>query len=227
MRDTTYRKRPDGGKRRKHLEEAALTGALAERRTADGRRKIKLNAEEKRLLNRSEMIERAVRLFLDLDGDHTWQEIAGELGVSIMALKDLTKTQEFIEVYDQHFAELGHDPRLRSAQAAIVDLLPLAVRELKELVSDKSVPPSVRFRAVEKILDLNGVGPQKGGQLDRHELMEFLRGANISITQNNLSTPLTSPYGDNIAAYTEGRWRDIKSHLPSAKAMTENESDEC
>jgi peptide/nickel transport system substrate-binding protein len=71
------------------------------------------------------------------------------------------------------------------------------------------VPASVRFRAIEKIIELNGIGPQKGGQMDRHELMEFLRGANINLTQNNLAVPMNAPFGDNITAYTEGRWSDI------------------
>jgi hypothetical protein len=220
--DVTYRKKPDGRKRRKTLAETEVTGALAERVMPDGRRKIKLNSQERAIFSRSQMIETAVRLFLDIEQDHTWEEIAGELGISILALKDLTKTQEFIDVYDQHFAELGHDPRLRSAQAAIVDLLPLAVRELRELLTDGDVPASVRFRAIEKIIELNGIGPQKGGQMDRHELMEFLKGANINVTQNNIQ----APFDGNISAYVEGRWNDIESHPPSSKAMVERVEEE-
>ncbi len=220
--DTTYRKTPDGKKRRKHLAETEVTGALAERRGADGRRKISLTQSEKRLYSQQERIETAVRLFLDLREDHSWPQIAEELGISVMALKDLTKTQEFMEAYDMHFAELGHDPRLRSAQAAIVELLPLAVRQLKNLLTDGDVPPSVQFRAIEKIIELNGIGPTKGGQMDRSELMEFLRGANISVTQKNIQ----APYNGNIAAYVEGRWSDIESHPPSAKVMVDNDTDE-
>jgi hypothetical protein len=133
-----------------------------------------------------------------------------------MAIKDLTKTQEFIDIYDQHFAELGHDPRLKSAQAAIVDLLPLAVRELRELLTDTDVPASVRFRAIEKVIELNGIGPQKGGQLDRHELMEFLKGANVTLTQNNIQATVAAPFERDINAYADGRWNDIHSH-PTSK----------
>ncbi len=212
MSDTTYRRRPDGGKRRKRLEETNVTGALDERRHPDGRRRIKLTAEERQIFSRNEMVETAVRLFLDLEGNHSWQEIADQLGISIMALKDLTKSQEFIDTYDQHFAELGHDPRLRTAQAAIVDLLPLAVRELRDLLVNGDVPASVRFRAIEKVIELNGIGPQKGGQMDRYELMEFLRGANISLTQNNISGALQAPFENDISAYVEGRWSDIQAH---------------
>ena len=61
MTDTTYRKKSDGRKRRKHLDETPLTGALAERRDADGRRQISLTAAERREFTRSEQIETAVR----------------------------------------------------------------------------------------------------------------------------------------------------------------------
>jgi hypothetical protein len=216
--ETTYRKKPDGRKRRKHLSETVVTGALAARIMPDGRRKIKLNNQERAIFSKSQQIETAVRLFLDIEQDHTWDEIGAELGISVMALKDLTKTQEFIDRYDQHFAELGHDPRLRSAQAVIVDLLPLAVRGLRELLTGGEVPASVRFRAIEKIIELNGIGPAKAGQMDRHELMEFLKGTNISLTQNNISAAVPlSPYGTNISAYVEGRFSDIEAHEMSAR----------
>jgi len=47
--------------------------------------------------------------------------------------------------------------------------------------------------------------------MDRHDLMEFLRRANINLTQNNLTLPANVPFGENITAYTEGRWSDIES----------------
>lgn len=220
MGDTTNRRTPDGKKRRKRLEETQVTGALAKRQTEDGRRRIKLTDQERRDLNRSQRIGGAVLLFLDLEGDHTWEEITQELGISVMALKDLTKTELFIEKYDQHFAELGHDPRLKSAQAAIVDLLPMAVRELKALLSGGDVPASVKFRAIEKVIELNGVDPTKGGAMDRNELMNFLREANISITQNNnITAPgaLEAPYQGNIDAYVDGRWGEIESQHAESK----------
>ena len=93
-------------------------------------------------------------------------------------------------------------------------------------MTDGDVPASVRFRAIEKIIELNGIGAVKGGQMDRHELMEFLRGANINLTQNNIAAPVVAPYGDNIDAYVDGRWGDIESHPPSAKAMVEEDVSE-
>ena len=211
--DRTYRKRPDGGKRRKRLDETEVTGALAERRMDDGRRKIKLRADERTLFNRQQMIERAVILFLDTQADHTWEEIATDLGVSVMALKDLTKTQEFMDAYDSHFAELGHDPRTKGARAALADMLPLAVRQLRSLLTAGDTPASVKIKAIEKIFELNGVGPAKGGAMDRNELMNFFKEANISLTQNNTTVNLPpNPYEGDITAYVDGRWNDIQAH---------------
>lgn len=211
--DVTYRKLPDGKKRRKRLDETEVTGALAERRMEDGRRKIKLRSDERAMYSRQQMIERAVVLFLDTEADHTWEQIASELGVSVMALKDLTKTQDFMDVYDQHFAELGHDPRTKGARAALADMLPLAVRQLRALLTDTETPASVKIKAVEKVFELNGVGPAKGAAMDRNELMNFLKEANISITQNNTSVNLPeNPYEGDISAYVDGRWNDIQAH---------------
>jgi len=211
--DRTYRKRPDGGKRRKHLDETEITGALAERRMEDGRRKIKLRQEERALFNRQQMIERAVILFLDTQEDHSWEEIATDLGISVMALKDLTKTQDFMDAYDSHFAELGHDPRTKGARAALADMLPLAVRQLRSLLTAGDTPASVKIKAIEKIFELNGVGPAKGGAMDRNELMNFLKEANISLTQNNTTVNLpANPYEGDISAYVDGRWNDIHAH---------------
>lgn len=222
MSDVTYRRRADGGKRRKHLDETNITGVLAERRTRDGRRRLKLTKDERAMFSRQQLVERAVSLFLDLENDHSWEEIARELGISVMALKDLTKTEEFIAAYDAHFAELGQDPRSKSARAALTDMLPLAVRQLRSLLASAGTPPTVKMKAIEKVLELNGIGPAKEGIMDRNELMNFLREANISITQNNINTaPLPQDYQENISAYVDGRWKDIDAHESGAVAMNE------
>lgn len=91
------------------------------------------------------------------------------------------------------------------------------------------MPASVRFRAIEKVIELNGIGPQKGGAMDRHELMEFLRGANINLTQNNTTVIIPpSPYEDDISAYVDGRWNDIQMHQSETVAgsiMNEQKED--
>jgi hypothetical protein len=201
------------------MDETVVTGVLAERTMDDGRRKIKLRADERAMFNRQAMIERAVVLFLDTQADHIWDAIAVELGISVMALKDLTKTQEFMDVYDVHFTELGHDPRTKGARAALADMLPMAVRQLKALLSAGETPASVKMKAIEKIFELNGVGPAKGTGMDRNELMNFLKDANVTLTQNNTTISLPpNPYEGNIDAYVNGRWSDIQAHHANSVA---------
>lgn len=210
-------------RRRRKLAEIEITGVLAERMDDRGRRRIKLRAHERDAFERSAMIEKAVALFLDTRSDHSWDQIAQALGISVMALKDLTKSQAFMDKYDEHFAELGHDPRLKGAQAALVDLLPKAVRELSLLLSSGDTPPSVKMKAIEKILELNGIRPNKGGEMDRAELMEFLKSANITINQQQNN--YLPPFEKNISAYAEGRWEDIEAHPAAERAMIERQGD--
>jgi hypothetical protein len=81
----------------------------------------------------------------------------------------------------------------------------------------------VLYQVIEKVKELNGIGPAKGGQMDRHELMEFLKGANIHLTENNFNPTnvVDTPYQANIDAYVDGRWNDIEGHLPDNKANAE------
>src|SRR5512144_798976 len=93
---------------------------LNDRLLPDGRRAIKLRSDERTTLQQENMIETAVAMFLDLENEHTWEEIASALGISVPTLKKLTKSQAFIDKYNEHFADLGHDPRLKAGQAALV-----------------------------------------------------------------------------------------------------------
>jgi hypothetical protein len=174
------------GVRKKKLDETNIKGALAGRVRADGKRRLQLVASEKKTFKRAQLVEAAVALFLDLEHDKDWNEMAFELGIPLIALKTLTKTDEFMECYSEHFAELGHDPRLRATQAALVDMLPQAVRELRELLSCNS--PSVKLSAIKEIIRLNGIDQPKTAANDRSELAEFLKNAGVNLTQVNQIT---------------------------------------
>ena len=174
----------------KTLDEIEISGSLAERRKTDGRRRIRLNQQEREDLLERQQIERAVSMFLDLERAYSWREISQELGISIRQLKDLTKSEQFNEVYNEHFIELGHDPRLKASQAAITDLLTTAVNQLKTLLVGPDTPASVRYNAIVKVLELNGISPQKGGASDKQQLANFLREAGVSLTQNNVQNNL-------------------------------------
>jgi hypothetical protein len=175
---------------RRKLDEEKVSEVFEDRRHSDGRRKIKLRANERHALVRQQRAEAAAALFLDLEVGRTWAEIAEELGLSPAQLRDLTKTDEFDAAYTTLFAELGHDPRFRAAQAAVGDLLPLAIRELKTLLTGPRTPAGVKLKAVEKVLALNGLSNSPPPHSDRQELAEFLGKHNLSLTQvNNFNVP--------------------------------------
>ena len=103
---------------RPRLDDAPMSGVFQEdRRLPDGRRQIQLRAHERRDIQQQRLFEGAAALFLDLDQKHTWRQIADELGISLSKLKDLTKSEEFEDVYNALLADISHDPRYRATQA--------------------------------------------------------------------------------------------------------------
>lgn len=228
--EATIRYKPDGRKRRRHIDEVEVTGALNENRKADGRRKISLTKNDRRQMQRQARVEAAVALFLDLETGRTWAEIAQELGISVMALKDLTKTEEFIACYNQHFSELGHDPRLRSSQAALVDMLPQAIKQLKEMLTDPDTPAGVRLKVIERVIQLNGMTAAQQQKSDQGELAQFLRGINV---EGDLNVNLANPFASQIQSYVDGRYEEIPAHETAgnplgdpARLLGEPEEDE-
>lgn len=175
------------GVRGKVLDETNIKGALAQRVRADGKRQLSLRESEKKDFKRKQLIEAAVSMFLDLEHDTSWNEMAVALGITLISLKTLTKTDEFQDCYNEHFAELGHDPRLRATQAALVDMLPQAVRELRDLLSCNA--PTVKLAAIKEVIRLNGIDQPKTAASDRNELAEFLKNAGVNLTQVNVTVP--------------------------------------
>jgi hypothetical protein len=85
---------------------------------------------------------------------------------------------------------LGHDPCYKAARGAVGDMLPLAVRELKELLTDNRTSLGVRLKAIERVMVLNGLTePQHS---DRQELVRFLVEHRISL--DNAAIPVPEEY---------------------------------
>lgn len=182
---------------------------LEERLLPDGRRAVKLRQGERLALQREGMIETAVALFLDLQNDHSWDEIANALGISVVTLKKLTKSQEFTDKYNEHFADLGHDPRLKASQAALVDLLPKAIRELGGLVVSDSVSPTVKLGAIKEVIRLNGMEPVGAGMSDNAEYAQFLKKAGVNVENATINVSLPEEYRDAINNYVDGKYEEI------------------
>lgn len=182
---------------------------LNDRLLPDGRRAIKLRSDERTTLQEETMVETAVAMFLDLEHEHTWEEIAAALEISIPTLKKLTKSQAFIDKYNEHFADLGHDPRLKAGQAALADMLPTAIRELKNLITNADTPPTVKLGAVKEVIRLNGIEPNEGRTSDNAEFASFLKAAGINVEMASINVQLPVEYQQAIEGYIEGDYNII------------------
>jgi hypothetical protein len=140
-----------------------------------------LSKEERKELLYRRKVEKCVALFLDLDHDRTWANIAQEMGVSVNTVYKITKTELFQNLYNEHYVELGHDPRLRAYQQSIVDMVPKAIRTINELMMDASVSGGVRLNAAKEIMRLAGVEAVQSKQNDKSELQKFLSDKGISV----------------------------------------------
>lgn len=165
-----------------------VTGALAERQTSKGRR-VKLTKAEREAFTRRQRAEQAAALFLDLDEARTWAEIASEMDLSPHQLRDLSKTEEFDEAYNRLFAELGHDPRYKAAQGALADMLPLALGQLRDLLTSTRTASGTKLRAIEKVIALNGLENVQPAQSDRQELVTFLVENKIDLSDVKIVLP--------------------------------------
>lgn len=186
---------------KRKLEDTEITGALKENMYPDGRRKLQLTKADKKALMRQQTAEAAAALFLDLNESRTWPEIADELEMSVHRLKELTKTPEFNAAYNALFPELGHDPRYKAAQGALSDMLPEAISRLRTLLTNETTPPSVRMKAIEKVISLNEVAQPGGRHSDRQEMVQFLTQNNIQIDAVNMAVP--QEYQQALEEYAE------------------------
>jgi hypothetical protein len=100
------------------------------------------------------------------------------------------------------FAELGHDPRFRAVQGALADMLPLAIRELKNLLTLPGTPAGVRLKATEKIMDLNGISKPQQQHSDRQELVWFLVEHKINF--EDLAVPVPPEYAEAMRSLPDG-----------------------
>jgi hypothetical protein len=187
-----------------------VTGALAERQTSKGRR-VKLTKAEREAFQRQQRAELAAVYFLDLEEGHTWKSIAEAMDISVHQLKEVTKTEEFDEAYNQLFADLGHDPRYRAAQGALADMLPLALGKLKSLISSDQTAGGTKLRAIEKVIALNGLENVQPVQSDRQELVQFLVNNKIDLTSVQIVLP--QEYHEAETEIIEGEYKDTTPQL--------------
>lgn len=177
---------------------------------ADGRRRIQLTGREREEFAQRETVEHLVSMFLDLERRYTREQMCDDLGITLRQLKTLTNTELFKEIYEDHFDELGHDPRLRAVQAGITDLLPVAFIELRRALTSQDVPWTVKYKAIMDVMKLNGIQPKPTVQSDRRELAEFLGTLPGIVVENMNVAVLPDGYEDAVDAAEAGDVIDIQ-----------------
>lgn len=174
---------------KRKVDPTKVTGVLKERMTDDGRRRLKLTKAERAALKKQELAQTAAYLFLNLDEPMTLHEMAAEMNMSVHQFREITKTEEFDIAYNDLFLELGKDPRYKAAQGALADMLPIAMGQLRDILTNARTPAGTRLKAVEKIMNLNGLENLQPQQSNRQELVKYLVENNINIDAVNIALP--------------------------------------
>jgi len=126
------------------------------------------------------IVKQAVQMFLDLDTVRSRKQIAAELGLTVWQLKILLDTDEFAQIYDDHFAQVTNDPTVRAVQTKVIEeLLPKAVKAIDDILNDPKAPPTVRLKAALETMRLSGIKAASPVASERQELSEFLSSHNI------------------------------------------------
>ena len=149
-------------------------------RTYQDKRHINLTAPERTELAERLQIESAIAMFLDLEQDRTWRQIADAMGISISELKRMTRKPEFQRIYDETTVALGHDPRLQAVVSQLPDLLPVAFTQLRRILTAVDTRDDVRLKAILEVMKMNKVGEDQATE-DPMELSNFLRSNNVQV----------------------------------------------
>ena len=182
-------------------------GAIAQRIKQDGRRRLKLNSEERAELRDALLIDRLVLMILTLDETSlSYEEMAEELGITTAQLKNLTRTEAFQERYNQHFMQLGQDPRVEVTQSRIVELLPQVFLQMEEGLRNPDVPWTAKWNIMEKVLELAGIDKPNLVDNERKEIEEFL--LNKSESDDSIQIIIPSKYMETMERYQEGETID-------------------
>ncbi len=168
----------------------------------DGRTKIQLTTDERAAARSNLQVEEAIIMFLDIEQSHTYNEIAETLGISVAALKRLTATDIFQNMYTEQLAVVGHDPRLQAATANMLDLVSPAMRKLRGILTSVSTSDTVALKAIQMVLDAAGVGASTSVD-DPRALQDFLRnnGATIQGDVNVLQIVTPDSYLEAMNKY--------------------------
>jgi hypothetical protein len=86
---------------------------------------------------------------------------------------DITKSEEFEKAYDLMFAEIGHDPRYKAAQGAIMDLVTPAIAELRSIIVNRGASPATKVKAIELALKVAKLELKPPEESDRTDIIKW------------------------------------------------------
>ena len=168
-----------------------------------GKKHINLTKGERKSLSKRQEMETAIALFLDLEQDRTWAQIADELNISKSALQRMSRTPEFTALYDEATIAIGHDPRLQAVAQGVGDLLPAAFRRLRSLINDDSVADGVALGAVKHLFEMAKVGELLERE-DPAQFNNFMLANGVVITGKSIQVNIPLIYADAMPRYMRG-----------------------
>src|SRR5689334_16452267 len=160
--------------------------------TPKKRRKLNLNKSSREELLQKRQIELAVSYFLDLEQDRTVKQIAEEMGITVSALKRLTNSPQFQEVYDEYMMQLGHHPRLQALSTQLPELAPLAFQALKRMLMPGTAH-TAQVSAIKLLFDTLQIGSQVREE-DPVALTNFMQSKGVTVQNNNFIFNIPNEY---------------------------------
>lgn len=111
--------------------------------------------------------------------------------------------------------EISHDPRLKATKNALLDLLPLSLVAIKDVLENGTA--GAKVQAARMVFDLNGIVKQVSTESDRKELIDFLTDKNLTLQQNNVNVNIVPDEYletmDNYGRAVEGEFREVDSDV--------------
>jgi hypothetical protein len=195
----------------------------------EGAQHLNLTKGERQELARNLVIERVVSMFLDLEEDRTWKQIAEEVGLSYPQLKRLTQSPEFRKVYDEATVSIGHDPRLQAITTALPNLLPLAFRKIRTILTNPGTRDDVALKAALEVMKINKIGDQLVAD-DPRDLQNFLKANNVKLEGDivvNVGIP--EEFRKAFQKFTgtdivDAIARDVEDRIPDSRQQTSSEA---
>lgn len=139
-----------------------------------------------------------IPLYLDYEAGYSDQQIcdmvAHRFGIDYdqRQLVELFESAEFRDLWplDNHL-----EPRKAVARQFFQDLIPVALREAKNMLLDENTAPTVKLRLIDRILEQASTEPERRD--DKAELVEFLQRLPLQLNQinvENINTVLPPEY---------------------------------